>query len=372
MKEGHIYIFGEVIPWQDDEPGKWGAVNLKDIVQQIQANKEAETLFIHIHSPGGDVMEGWAIYDALRTTGKKLITQNEGFTGSIATVIFGLGEEKKSLPNSKMAIHNPFGGVYGDADYIQKYGDKLKEIEAEIIAFYSTWTGQTEETIIGWMKEEKEFDADEALEFGFITEIIEPIKAVARINPKTFKPINFNKSTKMEKPVTVKELEKSESKIMNYIKELFTKAPPKSIILQDGSGVEIDFFERTEGDPEVGDKATVDGSPAEGSYTMPDGIVYVFVAGELTEINEPVGDPEEIKGLKEEKARLEAEVNTLTAKIKTLESAEANFKAKFEELKAEVTGLKSQVVSKGEPPKDQISRDGNQLEVRAPFKKKEE
>ncbi|GAG61745.1 unnamed protein product [marine sediment metagenome] len=99
MIEGHIFIQGIISPWQDKGSEEWGEVNIKQVTRQIQDNADAGKLIVHIHSPGGDVDEGFGIHDILvshgRDKGIEIETRIEGLCASIATVIFLAGSVRK-------------------------------------------------------------------------------------------------------------------------------------------------------------------------------------------------------------------------------------------------------------------------------------
>ena len=119
----------------------------------------------------------------------------------------------------------------------------------------------------------------------------------------------------------------------SWIEKLFAPILNKSnpitnITVTDADGIVIDFPDLTEGDkPKVGDKATVDGSPADGEFVMPDGMKHIFVAGELTEMVEPAAeDSEETVALKAENESLKAQIATASASFTALETSVVNLK----------------------------------------------
>ena len=124
MKVAHINIIGEI--WN-------GGVSLENVKNAINANADAEQIHVHIHSGGGEVIEGFAIYDALKGSGKIVHTFVEGLSGSIASVIMMAGTERHATPNSQIFIHNPFGMAGGDAEQVQQYADELKKWETKIL-----------------------------------------------------------------------------------------------------------------------------------------------------------------------------------------------------------------------------------------------
>jgi len=347
--EGHVFIYGQIISWQDEEAPKYGAVNLKDINKQLTDNKDADTLIVHINSMGGDVFEGWAIHDIIKATGKTIITQAEGLVASIATVPFLAGSERRITENSQLMIHNPWGFAGGDAADVQKYAEQLKKEEDKLAQFYASRTGLSVDDIIAMMKEETYMTADEAIEKGFATEKVEQVKAVALINNRNM----------TEKELNDKIEEKSNS-IFSKIKALFKKQGLiQSLVLKTADDKNLDFGEDIQeaSQIEVGSTATVDGAPAEGEYTMPDGTVYVFSGGAVTEIKAPAADPEpdaEAAALKAENENLKAQLTEAQDALKAVKDDLEAFKA---QITSDIQGFKPQPPAQ---PEGEI--------VRKPFK----
>lgn len=329
MKEGHIFIQGEIIPWQDDDASSMGAVNVKAVSKQIAENKDAGNLKVHIHSPGGDVDEAFAIHDILVNSGKEIETLIEGLCASSATIIALAGKTRKMTENSTFIIHNPIIFPYpGDAEEMQDVADYIKAIENKIINFYASETGSDAVALDTWMKEEKVMTATEAKELGFINEIIVKIKAVANIRlPQT-------NTTMTKLSDTDRNLIQ---KVLDKINEFGKKIKSKMVTIATAEGVILDFGDQAETVEEiaVGMTATVDGSPATGSYLMPDGRTFVFDdSGALTEITEAESEmtAEEMQARITE---LEAENETLKAEHQTA----------FDKISKEFTALKASVTS---------------------------
>lgn len=324
--EGHIYVYGVISPFQDDDSGKWGEVNIKDINNQLINNIEADTLRVHINSMGGDVYEGFAIHDILRATGKKIITQGEGLVASIATVIFLAGDERLLTDNTEFMIHNPWGFTGGDAEDVQKYADQLKTMEDKIINFYADKTGGNTADIKAMMDEDTFMSSDTAIEKGFATGKVPQIKAVARLS------INHKNETKMRKDEVQALINASldpekNPRFWERLKALFS--PKNEITKQDSTGKELKFPDLSEGDePQVGDTVTVDGQPAEGEFTMPDGTVYKCEEGKITEIVAPAIEPEPSEN--EEIAALQSKLKQKDREFKALAKEFKEFKASIE------------------------------------------
>ena len=192
---------------------------------------------------------------------------------------------------------------------------------------------------------------EDALKEGFITEIATVMKAVAYYKPK--------KKEQMSKEVlTKKEAETMLGKLGDRIKA-FLDPKPKNKLVQDATGVELDFTALTdEQTPVVGDVATVEGVAAEGEYLLPSGETYVFAAGALTEIKPAEGgdDSEEIADLKAQIESLTQNLATEKTDVKALKKENKNLKNGLGDLQKEIKSVKKSIGSdfKHEPKKKNL------------------
>ncbi len=367
MEEAHIYIYG-IIDWSQDEyASEWGLVNLKSIKQQVDAQKDAKSLTVHIHSPGGVVTEGFAIHDFLRSQSKPVTTIIEGECASIATVIALAGDTRKMTSNSDFMIHMPWGMAAGESGDIQKYADLLKRDEDKIADFYAQKTKLDKDAILDMMKQETFMSAEQALEYGFITEIATVMRAVALLKPNS-------KNKKMSKTtITKEEAEGLFSKLEKKIENFFKKEKSQAKLVQDANGTEIDFTDLEEDDtPSVGDKATVDGSAAEGEHVMPSGETFIFTAGELTEIKpQEDEDDEEVENLKTEVQDLKKQLKSVKAEKKTAETKAQKTEEAIKDLQKDLKALKKDLGSSftHDPKKKNFKEEGKK--TRSVWKDKE-
>lgn len=351
--EGHIYIYGIITSLQDKE-SSWGTVSLSNVMAQIQALPEnTDTLVVHIRSEGGDYNEGFAIYDVLKTQGKKIITRVEGICASIATIPALAGEVRSITENSDFLIHNPLAGGDGNAKEFEEKAKLLRALEDDMIKFYNTKTGTSESELRTLMDDETMLTAEQAKEYGFFTEVIKTVKAVALIN--------INKDMKKE------DFEKKMDGFYDKIKNLFSA--PKALVLTTADGTSLDFGADVTEETEivVGSTATVDGAKAEGDYIMPDGKTLVFADGVVTEIKEPNSDDPDLEALKAENETLKKEIDTLKASNLQAESNLNTVKSGVESLKKDLKSYKALIVSdiknfNNDPP------GGDPDEVKKPFK----
>lgn len=262
---------------------------------------------IELHSCGGDVAEGYAIYDALRATGKEISATVVGRCASMATVILLAApiERRKMYPHAKILIHSPFcPGVDGSLDIaaLEALKSGLEVEREKMIALYVERCGVDRSLIEEQMAKESWFGGEVAKQLGFVSEVIMPKSARVVTNNKVM--------AKKEKEVTVSKslLDRVLAKC-GYAK--IEDVPVVALELTTAGG-DVLTVEREDGDPEVGDSASPDGE-----HVMPDGKTIVVTDGVITEIREPEEGNEDTAALEARIAELEQQVSTLTANAKT-------------------------------------------------------
>jgi ATP-dependent Clp protease protease subunit len=311
-----------------------GSISSKTVSEFLDQHKESSNLTVKINSRGGDVQEGWAIYDLLVNSGKKIKTIGEGKIYSIATIIFLAGTEREMMKNADGLIHNPFIPPYTLADSyesedLKKLAEGLEQEEEKILNFYAEKTGTAKEKLKEYMKEDTKLSAEDMLSLGFATKIIEPVKAYAYIKPN-----KFNMDEKTVKTFGEK-LDAIIAKISN-----FSRLATKDQTLTDKDGKELKLEKET-GAPAVGDKASPDGT-----FVMSSGQTITIATGVVTKVEEP--QKSELDLANEKIAQLEAKIadaekeKTEALKAKTeAEAAKVTMMAKETEAKAIVTELQN-------------------------------
>jgi ATP-dependent Clp endopeptidase proteolytic subunit ClpP len=332
MSKAIINIYGEVIPWQDSNVLEWGAVNLKSVKDAISNATDSDELEVHIHSNGGDVNEGFAIYDMLVNSGKKVTTIVDGNCFSIATVIFMAGSTRQMSKNAQFMIHNPWGGAFGDAEEIQKYADQVKDAENRILDFYVDKTGGDRDTIKSMMDAETYLTSDQALELKFATAIIEPVQARIRAH--------FKQNNTLQMSTVIEKLEAGFASINNLLKEKFgikaeaTEIKAAMVKTQDGEELEITMAGEKVA---VGDTVKKGGEDFTGTATLEDGTVITCDAGKVTEVSAPSSASEEDEATK----ALKDENEQLKAKVQEQETALNDFKTQLDSITNHLKNLKT-------------------------------
>ena len=154
-----------------DEIGYWGdtAKDLADALKGVQG----DTIDVHLNSPGGDIFDGLAIYQALKDHPANVTVRIDGLAASIASVIAMAGDKIVMAPKASMMIHDGWTMSVGNAAELRKTADlldKQSQIIASVYADRNT-LGFSEDHFRALMREETWFSADEALEAGLIDEV---------------------------------------------------------------------------------------------------------------------------------------------------------------------------------------------------------
>lgn len=337
---GDIFIYGGIGTDRNE-------VSFDIVNRQIQENKAASELIVHIISPGGDVFEGEAIYNALKNTGKKITTHIEGTCASIATLIAGAGDKIVMNKTGRFMIHNPkIAGLNKAADsrdlrHIANQLDKIKGL------FMNVWDAQTlkrnkpisTERLSELYDNETWMTADEAEREGFIDESVDAIKAVAKINL----------------PKITSEM-KDTSKIMGMINRFanFLKFKNEMVeTLEDGTKVVV---MSEDGDFTGKQVIYEDGSPVpSGEHKLVSGkVLVVGDNGTITEVKEaePVDNSQleqdmekdkEIENLKAQLAEAQAKAEQAVAQVATAKAETLKFQNKVTGLEKEFLTLKEEV-----------------------------
>lgn len=270
---------------------------------------------VEIHSCGGDCVEGYAIYDALRASGKEISCKVVGKCASMATVVLLAAplERRTMYEHAQMLIHAPYfpDGIGGSltVSKLQALAAELTKEKTKMVNLYVERTGKTVEELEAQMATDAWFDASKAIELGFVSSIVPAISAKAEINinPKSEK---MNK----EKKVTVaSSLMDRLLKRCGYAK--IEDVPAVGLVLTTSTGDELNV-EREEGEIQVGDPASPDGE-----HVLEDGRTIVVTDGVITEIREAQTE-EDVEALKAEIESLKQQVSELTSQAKTTEENE--------------------------------------------------
>ena len=166
-----------------DEIG-FGGVTAKSFLAELK-KLSGQRVHLRINSVGGSVVEGAAIYNALRRHKGGLVVHIDALAASMASVIAMAGDETLIADNALVMIHNPWGMTMGDADELRKEADILDKLKNTLVNAYVRKTGMEAEQVAQMMDDETWLDATEAVALGFADAIEDGIEAAASITPES-------------------------------------------------------------------------------------------------------------------------------------------------------------------------------------------
>ena len=187
----------------------WPFVDADTFVNELN-RITASTIIVAINSPGGDVFDGTAIYNALKEHPAKIITRIDGIAASMASIIALAGDEITIAPNAYYMIHNAFGFVFGDYRDMQKAADLLDRINNNLAATYSQRTGKSMSDIRDMMDAETWLIGSELVDQGFADSVTQgDSNASAQFNLDMYQhaPEQYNAHAKRRAPESKREIE---------------------------------------------------------------------------------------------------------------------------------------------------------------------
>lgn len=157
-----------------DEIGYWG-VTASDFIAELKTIDSAE-ITLRLNSPGGEVFDGIAIMNALRSHPARVITHVDGIAASIASVIAMAGDRIVMQPHSQLMIHDGSGMCIGNAADMRELADLLDRQSDNIAGIYAERAGGTVKQWRARMLAETWYSAQEAVEAGLADEVAKPLR----------------------------------------------------------------------------------------------------------------------------------------------------------------------------------------------------
>jgi ATP-dependent protease ClpP protease subunit len=160
--------------WLYDEIGYFGTT-AADFVRNL-SELEANKIDLHINSRGGDIFDGIAIYNALRTHDAWVNVQVDALAASIASVIAQAGDRRTMITGSQMMIHEAWGIAMGNAADMRTYAELLEKQSGTIAGIYAERSGGSGKKAhyLSLMKEETWLTPQEAVAEGLADEVVKP------------------------------------------------------------------------------------------------------------------------------------------------------------------------------------------------------
>lgn len=140
----------------------------------LQMEDVTKDINVYINSPGGSVTAGLAVYDTIQFVKCEVATYCVGQASSMGAVLLAAGTKGKrhGLPNSRIMIHQPWGGVQGAAEDISRHAQEILKMRDQLNGILARHTGQKLEKIQKDTDRDYFMSSDEACAYGLIDEVI--------------------------------------------------------------------------------------------------------------------------------------------------------------------------------------------------------
>ncbi len=140
----------------------------------LESENPNADISLYINSPGGDIAAGWAIMDTMHYIKSPVSTIGMGMVASMASVLLAAGEKGKrfALPNAEIMIHQPLGGVQGQATDMEIGMRKMQMVKETITKQMADFTGKKVKEVHDAMERDNWMTASQAKDFGIIDEVL--------------------------------------------------------------------------------------------------------------------------------------------------------------------------------------------------------
>lgn len=131
-----------------------------------------EEICLYINSPGGEVTSGFAIFDTIQFIKSDVRTIVVGMAASMAAFLLACGDKRCALKNAEVMIHQPLGGIQGQATDIKIVADHILKTKKKLIEILAKRTKKKASILEADMERDFYMNSKEALEYGIIDEIL--------------------------------------------------------------------------------------------------------------------------------------------------------------------------------------------------------
>ena len=140
----------------------------------LASNDSSSDISLYLNTPGGQVSSGLAIYDTMQLIEPDVATICTGMAASMGSVLLcaGAAGKRSALPHSRVMIHQPLGGAQGQASDILIAAQEIEKIRKELYTIISEHSGQPIEKIYADGDRDFWMNAQEALDYGMVDEIL--------------------------------------------------------------------------------------------------------------------------------------------------------------------------------------------------------
>ncbi len=139
----------------------------------IESQDPEKDVSLYINTPGGSVTAGLAIYDAMQYIKPDVVTICIGQAASMGAILLAAGASGKrfALPSSRVLIHQPWGGVQGQATDIGIQAREIVRLKKLLTSYFAKHTGRSEEQVEHDMERDRFMSAEESVEYGVVDKV---------------------------------------------------------------------------------------------------------------------------------------------------------------------------------------------------------
>jgi ATP-dependent Clp protease protease subunit len=166
-----IFLLGEI--------NTGSAMNVVMRLLHLQNSKPGQDIHLYINSPGGSVDDTLAMIDTMNHISSEVSTYciGKAMSGGALTLAAGQKGKRYCLPHAKVMIHQPYGGLYGQASDVEIQAEEILKTKAQLNEMLAKATGQDLETIERDSERDRFFGAQEAMDYGLVDEVLSPPSA---------------------------------------------------------------------------------------------------------------------------------------------------------------------------------------------------
>jgi len=157
----------------------YGGVSAKRIADDLKAIGKVDVLNVRLNSFGGEVFEGYAIYNQLKRLPARVEVDIDGAACSIASIIACAGDTIRMAKNAMYMVHDPAGGAWGTAADLRKTAGLLDQVRGQLVDTYVARTGLNALTVSDLMTAETWMTAADAAENGFVDQVTQELQMAA-------------------------------------------------------------------------------------------------------------------------------------------------------------------------------------------------
>lgn len=192
----------QILIYDDIGPEWLGLVSAKGVTEALEELKASREINVRINSPGGDVFEGFGIYNALVRHPAKIIVDIDALAASAASLIAMSGDRIRIAANAMIMVHQAWTIAAGNAAELLKVVEILEKIGENLVDTYVARTGQDAKTVQKMLDDETWLQAAEAVEQGFADEIGTELQVAALVAQGRYRntPERFRRDSAADDP----------------------------------------------------------------------------------------------------------------------------------------------------------------------------